>query len=86
MGRSILSIAGRLSGIQNIQYWRYYTTLLSLYTETLKRAFVVKYSEKGSIYRPVEEQTYVNYVDFLDECEGNIILLMYDDHFSYFGM
>lgn len=43
-----------------------------LFAETLKTIF----SEKGSLYRPAEEQAYVNYVDFLDECEGtNIIIL-----------
>ena len=41
-----------------------------MYIESLKKLFSIKYHEKGSMYRPAEEQTYINYVDFLDECEG----------------
>lgn len=33
----------------------------------------VVYSESGSNYRSAEEQTWINFVDFLDECEGNLI-------------
>ena len=38
------------------------------FIESLKKLFSIKYHEKGSMYRPAEEQTYINYVDFLDEC------------------
>ena len=28
------------------------------------------FSERGSIRRPLEESTYVHFMDFLEECEG----------------
>ena len=40
--------------------------------DNLKTIFKVKYADKGSLYRPVQEQTYINYIDFLDECEGTM--------------
>jgi hypothetical protein len=36
----------------------------------MKTLFKVKFSEKGSNVRAMEEQTYVFFVDFMDECEG----------------
>ena len=36
----------------------------------MKTLFKVKFSEKGSNVRAKEEQTYVFFVDFMDECEG----------------
>ena len=47
----------------------------------MKNLFSVKYSDKGSEYRPAEEQTYINYVDFLDECEGIGVLDYVGYHF-----
>lgn len=38
--------------------------------EQMKSLFKVKFSEKGSNVRVKEEQTYVFFVDFIDECEG----------------
>ena len=39
--------------------------------EVLKNVLkCIMYSEKGSKYRNAEEQTWINFVDFLDECEG----------------
>ncbi len=51
-----------------------YIIIFHWHTEYLKNLFSVKYSDKGSVYRPAEEQTYINYVDFLDECEGMGVL------------
>lgn len=36
--------------------------------------FKVKFSDKGSNYRAKEEQAYVFFVDFMDECEGMYIM------------
>ena len=47
----------------------------------LKNLFSVNYSDKGSVYRPAEEQTYINYVDFLDEREGIGVLYYVGYHF-----
>ena len=44
--------------------------LMTLYAERMKSLFKVKFSEKGSNVRAMEEQTYVFFVDFMDECEG----------------
>lgn len=41
-----------------------------MHAETLKAILTKEYSEKGSRYRPAEEQAYIYFVDFLDECEG----------------
>ena len=42
-----------------------------------------KYSESGSKYRSAEEQTWINFVDFLDECEGNLYDEQVDSGTSY---
>ena len=44
--------------------------LYSNITEVIKEMLTVRYSVKGSILRPAEEQTYIFFVDFLDECYG----------------
>ena len=38
----------------------------------MKELIVIEYSEKGSSRRGSEEQAWVHFVDFLDECEGVI--------------
>ena len=38
--------------------------------ESIKELITVKYSEKGSRFRGKEEQAYIFFVDFLDECMG----------------
>lgn len=50
----------------------------------MKTTFTVKYSDKGTIYRPAEEQTYVYFVDFLDVCEGKSIFLSFLVSMLYF--
>lgn len=42
----------------------------SLSTAYLKNALNFKFSEEGSNKLPDEKQAYVNFVDFLDECDG----------------
>ena len=49
--------------------------LLVLHTAALKDTFQVQYCEKGSLLRAAEEQTYIHFVDFLDECAGIIIII-----------
>lgn len=40
-------------------------------SESIKEVFtMVEFSERGSIHRPLEEQTYVFFKEFLEECEG----------------
>ena len=41
-----------------------------LIIDYLKDLFRVTYSEEGCIKRPLEEQTWIHFCDFLDECEG----------------
>ena len=36
----------------------------------LKALFTVLFSEKGSNERKAQEQAYVHFLDFLDECSG----------------
>jgi hypothetical protein len=45
----------------------------------LKALFKAEYAEPGSMRRPAEEETYIYFCDFLDECEGiiqSILMLM----------
>ena len=44
---------------------------LKFFTENLKDLFTVRYSEEGCNRRQVEEQTWIHFCDFLDDCEGN---------------
>ena len=39
--------------------------------EYIKGLFKIKFSDKASQYRSAEEAAYINFVDFLDQCEGN---------------
>lgn len=39
-----------------------------------KAMFRVEYSHSGSVMRGSEEQTYIYFIDFLDECEGMVQL------------
>ena len=41
------------------------------YSDDLKELFRITFSEEGSLLRPSEEQAWVHFGDFLDECEGN---------------
>ncbi len=43
--------------------------------ECLESLLTPKFSTKGSIYRQQEEQTYMFFVDVLDECYGNKIFI-----------
>ena len=43
------------------------------YTAYMKSALNFQFSDKGANLLPAEKQAYINFVDFLDECEGNII-------------
>ena len=39
----------------------------------------VRYSESGSNEREKEEQTYIFFVDYLEECEGGMAMYMNND-------
>ena len=41
-----------------------------LLAETIIDLFNIEYSLTGSWLRPAEEQAYIIFVDFLDECDG----------------
>lgn len=36
----------------------------------MKNLFMVEFSDKGCNHRQEEEQAYVHFIDFMDECEG----------------
>ena len=38
----------------------------------------MKYAVNGNIFRPAEEQTYIYFVDFLDECFGKYIISSFE--------
>ena len=40
------------------------------FADDLLSMFVIRYAEKGSNERPSEEQTYIHFTDFLDQCYG----------------
>lgn len=44
--------------------------LVTLHAERMKSLLKVKFSEKGSNVQAKEEQTYVLFVDFKDECKS----------------
>ena len=51
----------------------------SFHAADLKALFKAEYAEPGSMRRPTEEETYIYFCDFLDECEGiiqSILMLM----------
>ena len=41
-----------------------------IYTDTFKKLFNVVFAEKGSNIRPQQEEAYIHFVDFVDECAG----------------
>ena len=41
-----------------------------LHTVYLKSVLTFQFSDEGSNQVPAEKQAYINFVDFLDECEG----------------
>lgn len=44
--------------------------LLTFFLDDVKDLFKVLYSEDGSSERPLQEQAWIHFCDFLDECEG----------------
>lgn len=42
-----------------------------------KKSLHVHFSESGTHAREIEEATYINFMDFLDECEGIFWLLVH---------
>ena len=55
-----------------------------LNTERMKSVFKVKFSDKGSNIRAKEEQTYVLFVDFMDECEGIYVISIDYNEYTHF--
>ena len=49
----------------------YNHSMLIIILGQIKSMFEVEYSELGSRKRHTEEQTYIFFSDFLDQCEGN---------------
>ena len=47
-------------------------TIVPLNVDDLKALVETEFSEEGSNQRYAEEQAWINFVDFLDECEGKI--------------
>ena len=52
-----------------------FSIIISTLLEKLKSLFTVKYSEEGHNRREAELQAWVHFCDFLDECEGNVLIL-----------
>ena len=51
-----------------------------IFTDTFRIMFTdVKYSDLGSNARAVEEQAYMYFVDFLEECETGTYIICYAD-------
>ena len=48
----------------------YYTPVVTSIADKLKSLVHVQFSEEGSNVRKMEEQAWINFLDFLDECEG----------------
>ena len=50
----------------------FHSALLCIFShsEAFKDLVVVKYSEQGSSIYPFEQQAWVHFIDFLDECAG----------------
>ena len=44
--------------------------LLVIFSGDIMAILKAEYSEQGSLRKPEEEQTYIYFSDFLDECEG----------------
>ena len=44
--------------------------------DELKTLVEIEFSEEGSNLRRVEEQTWIHFVNFLDQCEGGYLLGM----------
>ena len=59
------------------------------FTEMFRHLFkVVKYADQGSNARTREEQTYMYFIEFLEDCETGIYMYMYVHNsllFPYFG-
>ena len=53
-------------------------TLNILFTDKLKGIFKINFSEKGSNKRSFEEQAYIYFIDFIDECEGTLHVHIYE--------
>ena len=48
----------------------FFSAIVCNYADFLKELLVPIYSEKGTPEFPDEQETYMHFVDFLDECEG----------------
>ena len=49
-----------------------------IFTDKLKGIFKINFSEKGSNKRSFEEQAYIYFIDFIDECEGTLHVHIYE--------
>ena len=57
--------------------WLHYITWWFPFLVKLKDLVAVKFSVAGSSLRPAEEQAWVNFSDFLDECDGKLKIVDY---------
>ena len=56
------------------------------FLESIKELVVVNFSQKGSVLRPLEEQAYIYFTDFLDECVGEFMKRTKCRVFWYFSI
>lgn len=47
--------------------------LFLFHLDDLKDLFKITYSEEGRIRRPLEEQAWIHFCAFLDDCEGTCV-------------
>ena len=47
--------------------------LVYFYPESFRELLIVQYSEKGSHTYKLEQQAWINFIDFLDDCSGVLI-------------
>ena len=54
-----------IASVSSFIFW-----FIFLHTSYMKRELTFQFSDQGSNKLPDERQTYINFVDFLDECDG----------------
>lgn len=62
-----------------------YNYLNTLVVDQVKQLFLVKFSDAGSNFRKEEEQTWIHFIDFLDECEGKYKWLTLQSCYTFFS-
>ena len=51
----------------------FFTFKFSCFIDMLRGMMVLKFAEKGTNLRMQQEQAYLHFVDFMDECSGKVV-------------